>query len=249
MEDDRFRFGHGPGNAPAAVVRVQLAPAGYVFPPDLSHEDPAESSKRLAICVSRPVPPVAVRYAGDTAWTWISGDRDNLRLKWYVAKDETPFVNGGGDWTALFKTGDACDLQIALPRLGKCRYLISMFEKKPVVVRLRYDAKNAPPNQGVWYRSPVSQVYVPVVERLPLEPKVQRGENWYTVEVSIPWKTLGIDPRPGSRISAEVGVLCSDPTGNTTVSRDYFSSGQSGMVKDVPTEVLPTENWGTWALE
>ena len=53
----------------------------------------------------------------------------------------------------------------------------------------RYVAKEAKPEEGVWFRSPAGSVFVPVVERLPIVPQVQRGDDWYTVNVAWPWIT------------------------------------------------------------
>ena len=117
-----------------------------------------------------------------------------------------------------------------------------------MVVFYRYAAKEAKPDEGVWYRSPVGAVYVPVVERLAIKPVVLRGKDWYTVEVAIPWTVLGIEPKVGLEIPAELGVLRADPTGSKTASRNYWSSGRSGMVADVPTQVRPTTKWGLFKL-
>jgi len=231
---------------PALWGTLVLRPAGYVFPPDVSAQETTPLGKPLLL--SR-----ATRAAASAAYadalTSVSADVKELKLTWYVTHDDTPFVNRGGDWTLLFKTGDGCDLQIASPRLGKCRYLITMYNDQSVVVRYRYDAKGAKPDAGVWYRSPAGAVFVPVVERLPLTPVVHRGDNWYTVEVALPWTVLGIEPHGGLRIPAELGVLRSDPTGGKTISRDYWHSGLSGMVMDVPTEVRPTERWGVFKIQ
>jgi hypothetical protein len=231
---------------PALWGTLVLRPAGYVYPPDVSAEEAAPTGKPLLL--NRATRAAAsVTYAD--ALSWLSADAKELKLKWYVTHDDTPFINRGGDWTLLFKTGDACDLQIASRRLGKCRYLITMHNDQPVVVRYRYDAKDAKPDAGVWYRSPAGAVFVPVVERLPLMPVVRRGDNWYTVELAIPWTVLGIEPHGGLRIPAELGVLRSDPSGTKTISRNYWNSGLSGMVMDVPTEVRPTERWGTLKIQ
>jgi hypothetical protein len=225
---------------------IVFRPAGFVLPPDVSAEKPAPTGKPLAVNFASGGASSPATYAD--AFTWVSADQQSLKLKWYVAHDDSPFVNRGTDLTMLFKTGDACDLQIDSPALGKCRYLVTMFASKPVVVRYRYVAKDAKPEEGVWFRSPAGNVFVPIVERLPIVPQVQRGDDWYTVEVALPWTTLGIKPAQGGKIPAELGVLRSDPAGVKTVSRNYWNSGLSGMTQDVPTEVKPTENWGIFQL-
>ena len=225
-----------------------LRPEGYQSAPDVLRMKPAAKDRPLPVLESQARHPAdPARYA--EAVTWVTRTHEDLLLKWYVAKDTSPFANNGKDWTSLFKTGDACDLQIASPTLGACRYLITMFDGQPAVVRFRYDAKDATAEQGLTYKSPVGQVLVPVVERLPIEPKVERGADWYAVQVAIPWKVLGIVPKGGTKIPAELGVLRSDPAGTQTVRRDYWHSGLSGMLNDVPTEVKPTANWGVLSID
>ena len=60
-------------------------------------------------------------------------------MKWLVKDNSSPFINNGNDWTLLFSTGDACDLQIQSPTLGKSRYIFTMDHGHPVVVRFRYN--------------------------------------------------------------------------------------------------------------
>ncbi|MEI6786935.1 MAG: FlgD immunoglobulin-like domain containing protein [bacterium] len=224
-----------------------LRPAGYVLPPAPGTAANIEKGKPLPVHFTKANNPVLVSY-GDAS-TWISTDAAALKLKWYVKRDTSPFANHGDDVTLLFKSGDGCDLQIESPTLGKCRYLIAMYQGKPTVVRYRFQAKDAKPEQGVWFRSPAGELFVPVVEQLPLEPKVARGDSWYTVEVALPWDTLGIVPRSGLSIPAELGVLASDPAGTITTTRYYWNSGLIGMVKDVPSEAKPTDNWGGFRLD
>ena len=226
-----------------------LRPPGYTLPPQVSSVKPAKTGEPLIVNYSKANTPVMVRYDNDSAHTWVSCDDTRLLLKWYVMRDTSPFANNGTDQTLLFKTGDGCDLQIESPTLGKCRYLIANYKGEPTVVRYQYDAKNADPKSGIWYRSPVGEVFVPIVEPLPLKPKVTRGDSWYTVEVALPWEMLGITSKPGLKIPAELGVLRSDPSGNTTASRAYWNSGLQGMTVDVPTEVKPTQNWGVFRLD
>jgi len=224
---------------------IILRPDGYVFPPAVS-PDASPAGRPLVLNVTNGAGGLPA--ACPNAFMWVSGDTTNLKVKWYVARDATPFVNNGTDWTLLFKSGDACDLQIESPTLGKNRILVSVFEGKPVVVRYQCKADGADPQRGVRFRSPAGDLFVPIVERMAIEPNVQRGETWYTVEAAIPWAALGIKPDHGMRIPIELGVLRSDPTGTKTISRDYWNSGLSGMVTDVPTEARPTEKWGVLEL-
>jgi hypothetical protein len=226
-----------------------LRPPGYTLPPQVAGAQPAKTGEPLVVNYSKANTPVMVRFDNDGAHTWVSCDDTRLLLKWYVARDTSPFANNGTDPTLLFKTGDGVDLQIESPTLGKCRYLIATYKGEPTVVRYRYDAKDADPNRGIWYRSPAGEVFVPIVEQLPVQPTVTRGDSWYTVEVALPWELLGITPKPGLNIPAELGVLRSDPGGTATASRAHWNSGLQGMTVDVPTEVKPTPNWGMFRLQ
>ncbi|MFZ2657478.1 MAG: hypothetical protein WAX69_21260 [Victivallales bacterium] len=229
---------------PASLWRpCALRPRDYVFPPPAPDKDD-EVAKKESFTIAAKGNPANKPVQFADATVWLNSTPEALEMKWYVIKDSSPFVNNGKDGTLLFKTGDACDLQIESPKLGKCRYLVTICDGKPVVVRYRYDAKDPGQGEGVWYRSPAGELFVPSVERLSIEPKIQRGDTWYTVELAIPWATLGIEPKPGTKIKFELGILRSDTEGSKTMTRDYWHSGLSGMTADVPTEARPTDNWG-----
>jgi hypothetical protein len=224
-----------------------LRPNGYVMPPEVNAAAALDKGETVTLDYRRATPPVVLSFGGAKAQ--VSANNTGLNLKWQVTGDSSPLANGGADWTMLFKSGDACDLQIDSPSLGKCRYLFSIFEGKPVAVRYRFEAKDASLEQGVKFQAGAGSFFVPVVERLPVEPQITRGKDWYTLDVSLPWTVLGITPKPGERFAAEFGVLRSDDTGTGTVSRTYWNSGQRGMVVDTPTEAKPTTNWGSLLLK
>jgi len=178
-----------------------------------------------------------------TASVWTAWDQRGLHMKWHVEGDPSRFINNEPDWTRSFVTGDVCDLQIKSPKLGRCRYIITMNQGQPVVIRFQYDAKDT--GQGLTYRSGVEETRVPVVEKLNIVPVVKRGKEDYFLQVNLPWDLLGIDPRPGLAVPMELGVFYSDPTGHKTASREYWHSRMSAMVSDVPTEAQVTPDWGT----
>src|SRR5262249_23938889 len=154
----------------------------------------------------------------------------------------SPFVNNGDDWTLLFSTGDACDLQLQSPTLGKCRYIVTMYKGEPVIVRLRYDAKDG--GQGVTYKSGVAETRVPVVEKLDAKAAAGRQQGGYVVQFTLPWDVLGIEPASGLKIPAELGQFYSDMTGNKLVDREYWHRASSETVADVPSEARLTGDWG-----
>jgi len=182
-----------------------------------------------------------------TASLWMAWDKRGLHIKCDVRGDDSPFINNDTDWTMAFTTGDVVDLQLKSPKLGRCRYVITMNQGKPVVVRLRYDGPET--TRAVTYRSSTAETRVPDVDKLAVQPDVRRTKNSYAVQLTIPWDVLGIDPKTGLEIPMELGIFYSDPTGHKTISREYWHSGVSGMVSDVPTEARPTTDWGTLKLQ
>ena len=225
------------------VLRSQ----GYVLPPRVDSNARFEKGKPIFVGIDRKAALAVVQFGGATIQ--VSANSDALSLKWLVTNDQAPFANGGTDGTLLFKTGEACDLQIESPTLGKCRYLITSLSGQPVVIRFKYDAKDVPHERGVTYRAGAGSFFVPVVERLKIIPTVTKGKDWYTLKIDLPWSVLGIQPKHGLSIPLEFGLLRGDVTGTTTVSRTYWNSGLHGMVQDTPTEAKPTSDWGTLILK
>lgn len=189
--------------------------------------------------------PVAVRCAYD---------EKNLYLS-YEVRDDSPWINSGRDWTTLFKTGDSIDLQLGTdskaplgrkdPVVGDVRLLIAPMQGKPVAVLYRHKTVG---NQGnpVTFKSPWRSVTVDSVDRLPeAQIAVDTQSNGYTVECSVPLSSLGLDPKAGS-ILADFGVLFGDESGQVTSLRSYWSNAGTGLVNDVPGEImLSPDAWGT----
>ena len=223
------------------------------------HLDPAEAAAPTMANRLPPEPLVAVSVASGSdafrgkpaqfagASVWAAWDQRGLFLKWHVEGDNSPFVNNEQDWTRAFTTGDVCDMQLTSPELGRCRYILTMNQNKPVIVRFRYDAPDA--GQGATYRSGVEETRIPVVEKLDTPVTVRRGKNDYVLQVTLPWDLLGVTPKPGLTLPFELGVFFSDPTGHKTTSREYWHSQTSGMVSDVPTEAKVTADWGKLQLQ
>jgi hypothetical protein len=181
-------------------------------------------------------------------------DANNLYLS-YEVRDDSPWINSGRDWTTLFKTGDSIDLQLGAdpkaalgrrePAVGDVRLLIAPMQGKPLAVLYRHKIGS---NQGnpVTFKSPWRSVTVDSVDRLPeAQIVVDTQASGYTVEVSVPLRLLGIEPNKGP-ILADFGVLYSDEPGQITSLRSYWSNSGTGLVNDIPGEVmLSPDAWGT----
>ena len=189
----------------------------------------------------------------------LAADGTNLYLACDVGGDANPMVNGGKDWTQLFTTGDSIDLQLGTnpgadpqrtePVAGDLRLLVSVLDQQPVAVLYRWKAKDGE-KHPVTFASPWRKYTMDDVTRV-ADARIQiarRGDG-YAVEAAVPLQSLGFALEAGKEYKADLGVICSDPTGNNRSARVYWSNKATGLVNDVPGEIMATPNlWGTAVL-
>jgi hypothetical protein len=185
----------------------------------------------------------------------IARDATNLYLGYEVADDTSPWVNNGSDWTLLFKTGDSVDLQLGTdaqakpgrkdPVPGDLRLLIAPMGEANVAVLYRHRVPGAASPQA--FTSPWRSEKVDEVRRLPsAQIALRRGSEGYQVEAAIPLAELGFQPRDGAEYRADVGVIYGDEQGTINLLRNYWSNRSTGLVNDVPGEIMLTPSaWGT----
>jgi len=193
--------------------------------------------------------PVTVR----CAW-----DEKNLYL-FYAVRDGSPWVNNGKDWTLLFKTGDSVDLQLGTdekadpnrrqPVPGDLRLLIAPFEGKNVAVLYRHRVPGT--KEPVVFTSPWRSEKVDSVALVKeAQIAVAREAEGYRVEAAIPLEALGLKAPAAKTLEIDFGVLYGDPAGTMTMLRSYWSNQATGLVNDVPGEIMLTPNlWGTARFE
>ncbi|MGI6496502.1 MAG: FlgD immunoglobulin-like domain containing protein [Kiritimatiellia bacterium] len=179
----------------------------------------------------------------------------------YRLKDDSPWVNNGGDWQALFKTGDAIDLQLGTdatanpqrsgPVPGDLRLLIAPQGDANRVVLYRHRLPDGPGEDAVTFQSPWRSERVDSVRELPdARVAVSRGRDSVVVEASVPLADLGLQPRPGLQVKADCGVIHGDADGTINLFRDYWSNPATMLVNDVPGEIMLTPRlWGTLSFE
>ncbi len=187
-----------------------------------------------------------------------SHDGKSLQLRWEV-QDSSPWVNRGNDWTLLFKTGDSVDVQIGAdpaanpkrsqPVPGDFRLLIAPFEGKDIAVLYRHRLPGAA--DPVTFTCPWRSEKVDSVRRLDgAKIAVQRQGDRYTVDVSVALADLGLGAAPGKALRGDFGVIYGDPGGTLNMLRSYWSNAATGLVNDVPGEVMLTPSlWGTLRFE
>ncbi len=193
-------------------------------------------------------------------------DEQNLVLR-YQVEDPSPWRNTGKDWKMLFKTGDSVDFQLALDtRLtdkkrtaaapGDIRLLIAPFDGGNAAVlyrhRLPRRADGAPRNDGEvlsphGFSSPWRTHTVDDVRKLDdVKISVHLAADRYEVTAIVPLAALGVtaDELKGVH-TGDFGVIFGDNKGTVNMSRSYWSNKATGLVSDVPGEIIPpVHNWG-----
>ena len=180
-------------------------------------------------------------------------DDTNLYLHYTVA-DASPWVNNGKDWTTLFKTGDSVDLQIGSdpkadpkrsgPAPGDLRLLIAPFEGKEIAVLYRHRLAGA--KDPVTFTCPWRSEKVDSVKKLETATiAVVREGGQYKVEAAVPLAELGLTAPAGKTFKADFGVIYGDPDGTVNMLRSYWANQATGLVNDVPGEIMLNPNlWG-----
>jgi outer membrane protein assembly factor BamB len=173
----------------------------------------------------------------------------------YDVSDSSPWVNNGKDWTLLFKTGDSVDLQLGTdpganplrsgPVPGDLRLLIAPFQGKDIAVLYRHRVPGA--KDPVTFTCPWRFEKVDSVTRLDAARiAVTRDNGRYRVEAAIPLADLGLAAPAGRTLKADFGVIFGDPDGQMDMLRSYWSNQNTGLVNDVPGEIMLTPAaWGT----
>lgn len=196
---------------------------------------------------------------GRAAKMALAYDEQNLYAAFEVA-DSSPMRNQGGDWSLLFKTGDACDVMLAAdpaadprrkdPAPGDLRLLFSVVQDKPVCVL--YESKvRAGEKAPKAFTSPTGQAAFDRVVRLDAaRVAVRRSDKGYILEAAVPLAAIGFSPKPGARTRADLGVLFSNDGGGRTVRRAYVANQDTAIVEDVPSEArLQPANWAKLVVE
>ena len=182
-------------------------------------------------------------------------DADALYARFEVT-DPSPMQNKGDDETALFKTGDTCEIMLSMdakadpnhsrPVAGDLRLLFSEKQGTPICVLSEAvtEREGATPHT---YSSPTGEAIFERVETLAdAKTTIERTADGYRLEARVPWALLGKAPAPGTQLRGDVGVLFSNEGGSITVQRVYYSNRNTSTINDIPSEsrLAPLE-WTT----
>ena len=146
-------------------------------------------------------------------------------------KDASPWVNNGGDWTSLFKTGDSFNFHF-----GSQRLLVAPFEGRPCPVLYSFERPPDAAAAPVDFRSPWRTVTVPDVRRTTeVRASVRPLEGGYELTVRLPRTMLP----SASSFPCDFGIIFGDAAGRVNLARVYLFNQSTGLVNDVPGEIEP----------
>jgi len=196
---------------------------------------------------------VAMRQKGRFAATY---NAERLFFCWTGVR-QGPFKNHGDDYRRYFKTGAAVDVQIQTnpeadpdrlkPDPGDIRILIANVKGKPKAILYQPAAPDAAESEA-WS----TQTYAGgtahfdrVVELDDIEiGHSGQGASVFTVEASVPLKTLGLEAREGLALKFDWGLMGTGE-GHETTQRNYWANAMAVGVTDEPTEArLHPDRWG-----
>jgi len=235
----------------------------------------ADGAQPAALAIGRPAKPVVIdgnldEYPQARFVEWSAGgmraqgvvavDGDRLCVGWQVRGDRNPMVNAGTDPLELFLTGDSVDMQLGTdsdadpdrtgPVAGDLRLLVSVFEGRPTAVLYRWrtgDRTQAREFRCPWRSETVDEARVLATAEVSI---VKNGGDGYTVETAVPLTELGLEPRAGHTHRLDLGVIGSDATGTRRAIRLYWANKATGLVSDVPGEIMAhPDRWGTATIE
>jgi hypothetical protein len=205
--------------------------------------------------------------ADRSALAQVGYDDQNLYVRFQV-NDDTPLRNNAADYSHLFKSGDAVEIQLGtdLSRrnvqgqnvqemaVGDLRLIIARTHEDKMVATL-YRPRTADPNKPnrVEFKSPTgSQAFDEVIAWNDLPMHCQADKESYVVEAAIPWARLGITPKAGLVLQGDAGVIYGNQGGTRNAVRYLWSdkSPEVGINNDIPSEVrIHPNDWGKWILE
>ena len=202
-----------------------------------------------------PVIDVASTSSNLTAKARLGYDSTNLYVSIEV-EDPSPWKNQGVDFTRLFKTGDAVDIQLGTgpkiggekPAQGDLRVVLSQLAGKPAAVLMQPVNPQAEKTASKLYSSPVSDQRFDEVRLLPeVKIAVRNAGKGYVLEAAIPFAAIGLTPKAGAEIRGDIGFISSDASGMINAARTYWANQSTNLLSDEPYEALfKPSAWGTF---
>ena len=178
-------------------------------------------------------------------------------------RDANGWQNEGKDFSRLFKTGAAVDLQLCVDPAatkdakrakvgaGDVRVVIAPFEGKPAAVVMKPVDLAAGAALKKEYVSPVGAKVFDRVEVIAgAKVMVNKSAGRYLIEIAIPLEAIGLKPSPGLVLRGDMGFISADAAGQINTARTYWANPNTNLVNDLPLEAWLSPNaWGQWTFE
>jgi hypothetical protein len=200
---------------------------------------------------------------------------DRLVVVYHTTHADLLKNSGAEPWQGIFKTGGGLDIMLGLNRPGNkspaavegdLRLIVAQVDGKPRAVLYRPVVPGTPEAERVPFSSPARTITFDRVTDISAEVTLALGKPNATpapwaatlnarnvpsgtvIELSVPLKALGLEPKPGLEIAGDLGILKGD--GSRTTSRVCWHNQATAHVQDVPTEAtLQPTLWGLWKFE
>ena len=187
----------------------------------------------------------------------LSFDDKFLYLGFREVLDNTPLINKGPDATRLFKTGDACILELRTKPddesagiiAGDLRLVLSVFEDKPIAVVYRYKVPGT--TKPFEFSSPVTTTRIDVIKVIEgAKFQIRRGTQDYDLTAAVPLNLLGFKPEKGKSYRCDFGIVYSDKNGKTNALRMNWSNLFTSLISDLALEsVIDPKRWGWFRVK
>ena len=129
------------------------------------------------------------------------------------------------------------------------RLLFTVKIDQPVAIAYKYVVPGT--REPVHFTSPVGTTNIDIVETVSdAKLAVQRNQDGYIMEASVPLDYLGIKPSRGRTYRADWGVIYSDQDGRINQLRMYWSNKATGIVSDLFSEAeIQPSLWGELVID
>lgn len=231
-----------------------------------AYDQAIAKSRSLDIVRGKPAlakaPTVGKRIEGGRGFTAQAAyDEKNLYLG-YDVTTPAPLLSAATDPRLLFKSGNCIDLQIATdagadaarktPAPGDVRLLVTLQNGKPLAVIYRPKVKDFT-GQAFVFTSPANKESFDAIDTTDqVGVEYVKTPTGFTAVVTVPLKLLGLELKPGRRLSLDLGYIFGNEPGTLTTARAYWCNNgfSANVLYDVPNESkLEPALWGAAVVE
>ncbi|MDA0839553.1 MAG: hypothetical protein O3B01_30425 [Planctomycetota bacterium] len=194
------------------------------------------------------------RHTAEATWSF---DDKFLYVGFREVLDDTPMINKGPDATRLFKTGDACILEMRTKSdddtgdivPGDFRLVLSVFEGKQIAVAYHYKVPGT--EKPFEFSSPVMTTKIDMIKVIEgAKFLIRRGAQDYDLTAAVPLAEIGFNPEKGMSYRGDFGIVYSDKLGKTNSLRMNWSNLFTSLISDLALEsAIEPKHWGWFRVK